>query len=138
MKAVLDTNIFVSGIHWSGASEKVLRSWFLNKFLLISSPEIVDEFVGTMISFKVPMKIEDIAWWESLILEKSDFIVPKKKIDVVKNDPDDNKFLEAALEGKADYVVTQDRHLLDLKEFEGVKIVTPKEFLRILKTENSA
>jgi len=64
--------------------------------------------------------------------------VPKRKVNVVKQDPDDNKFIEAALEGEADYIVTQDRHLLKLKEFEGIKIVTPEEFLRILKTHNSA
>jgi len=73
-----------------------------------------------------------------LILEKSELAVPKRKVNVVKQDPDDNKFIEAALEGEADYIVTQDRHLLKLKEFEGIKIVTPEEFLRILKTHNSA
>ena len=134
MKVVLDTNVFVSGIHWSGPSEKVLRAWFLNEFRLISSPEIVDEFVRTMVSFKMPMKIEDIGWWESLILEKSYFIVPKKKLDIVKNDPDDNKFLEAASEGKANYIVTQDRHLLSIGEFECIKIITPSELLKILET----
>lgn len=136
MRAVLDTNIFVSGIHWSGPSEKVLRAWFLNKFKLVSSTKTVDEFVKTMVSFKVPMKIEDILWWESLILEKSELVVPKRKINVVKDDPDDNKFVETALEGKADYIVTQDRHLLNIKEFQGIRILTPEEFLEILKTDN--
>ena len=137
MKAVLDTNIFVSVINWSGPSEKVLKAWFLNKFRLVSSIETVDEFVKTMTSFKVPMKIEDILWWESLILEKSELVVPKRKINVVKDDPDDNKFVEAAFEDKADYIVTQDGHLLDIKEFEGIKIVTPEEFLNILGTNQS-
>jgi uncharacterized protein len=113
--------------------KKVLRAWFLNKFKLISSIKTVDEFVKTMVSFKIPMKIEDILWWESLILEKSELVIPKRKINVVKDDPDDNKFVETALEGKADYIVTQDRHLLSIKEFEGIKIVTPEEFLRILE-----
>jgi len=72
MRVVLDTNIFVSGIHWSGVPEKVLRAWFLDKFTLISSGETIDEFVNTMVAFKVPMKIEDISWWESLLLEMSE------------------------------------------------------------------
>ena len=133
MKAVLDTNVFVSGIHWSGASEKVLRLWFLNKFKLISSTETVGEFVKIMTSFKVPMKIEDILWWESLILEKSELVVPTKKIDIVKDDPDDNKFIEAALEGKADYIVTQDNHLLKIKEFKGIKITIPEGFVKLFE-----
>ena len=81
------------------------------------------------------MEIEEIEWWEDIVLEKSILVIPKRKVNVVKDDPDDNKFIEAALEGKADYIVTQDRHLLNIKEFEGIKMVTPKEFLRILKTD---
>ena len=133
IKAVLDTNVFVSGIHWSGTSEKVLRLWFLNKFRVVSSAQTVDEFVRIMISFKVPMKIEDILWWESLILEKSELVVPSKKIEIINDDPDDNKFIEVALEGKADYIVTQDKHLLKIGEFRKIKIITPEEFVRLLK-----
>ena len=133
IKAVLDTNIFVSGIHWSGASEKALRLWFLSKFKLVSSIKTIDEFVKTMTSFKILMKIEDILWWESLILEKSELVVSNKKIDIVKEDPDDNKFIEAALEGDAKYIVTQDKHLLKIKRFKGIKIITPEEFIIICK-----
>ena len=81
------------------------------------------------------MEIEEIEWWEDIVLEKSILVIPKRKVNVVKDDPDDNKFIEAALEGKADYIVTQDRHLLHIKEFEGIRMATPKEFLRILKTD---
>ena len=131
IKAVLDTNVFVSGIHWTGASEKVLRLLFLDKFKLVSSAETIGEFVKIMASFKIPMKNEDILWWESLILEKSELVVPNKKINIVKDDPDDNKFIEAALEGNADYIVTQDKHLLKIKEFKGIKIITPEEFNKL-------
>ena len=81
------------------------------------------------------MEIEEIEWWEDIVLEKSILVIPKRKVNVVKDDSDDNKFIEAALEGNADYIISQDRHLLDIKEFEGIKMVTPKEFLRILKTD---
>ena len=131
MRAVLDTNVFVSRIHWSGASEKVLRLWFLGKFKLISSAETIEEFVKIITSFKIPMKTEEILWWESLILEKSELVVPNEKITIVKDDPDDNKFIEAALEGKAEYIVTRDKHLLKIKEFKGIKIITPEEFNKI-------
>ena len=48
----------------------------------------------------------------------------------MKDDPDDNKFIEAALEGKAEYIVTQDNHLLKIKEFKGIKIISPEEFIK--------
>jgi len=66
-----------------------------------------------------------------LILEKSVIVVPTEKIDVV-SDPDDNKFVEAALEGMAQYIVSQDKHLLVLKEYHGVKVLNPDEFLKLL------
>ena len=135
MRAILDTNIFLSGIHWSGASNKVLREWFIGSFVSVSSPQINQELFIQLRDFKIQMEIEEIEWWEDIVLEKSILVIPKRKVNVVKDDSDDNKFVEAALEGKADYIVTQDRHLLNIKEFESIKKVTPKEFLRILKTD---
>jgi len=119
MIVVLDTNVFVSGIHWSGASEKILRSWILKRFKLISSIPIIDELVRILMSFKIPMTLEDLLWWENLILEKSVIVIPKRKIDIVKEDPDDNKFIECAVAGKADYIVSQDKHLLKLRNLKA-------------------
>lgn len=132
MRVVLDTNVFVSGIHWSGPCEKILRYWFLNKFELVSSLEIIEELVRILSSFKIPLSNEDINWWRDLIVEKSILIIPEEKIDIVKDDADDNKFVECAVEGNVNYVITQDKHLLKLKEFRGIKIVNSREFLEII------
>ena len=131
MRIVLDTNVFVSGIHWAGSSEKVLRAWMNEDFELVSSLPIIEELIRILLSFKIPLDPEDISWWESLILEKSILVIPTEKVDVVK-DPEDNKFIEAALEGKVDYIVSQDKHLLVLKEYNDIKIVNPDEFLKLL------
>ncbi|MBI1968495.1 putative toxin-antitoxin system toxin component, PIN family [Candidatus Woesearchaeota archaeon] len=133
VRAVLDTNIFVSGIHWTGASEKVVRSWMEEKFVLVSSLPIIDEIVRVLMAFKVPLEPEDIFWWESLILEKSSLVFPVEHLEVVKNDSDDDKFIEAAVEGKAQYIVSQDKHLLNIMEYKQIKILHPDEFLRMLR-----
>ncbi len=135
MRVVLDTNVFVSGIHWKGSSELILRKWFLGRFELVSSVPIVDELVATLKSFKIPLPAEDILWWESLILSKSSIVSPSERIDAVKRDPDDNKFIETAQEGKADFIVSQDRHLLDIVAYKNIKIISPKEFLNRLHQE---
>ena len=132
MRIVLDTNIFVSGIHWTGSSEKILRIWMEGKFELVSSLPIIEEIVRVLANFKVPLDAEDILWWESLILEKSILVIPTEEVEIVKNDPDDNKFIEAALEAKADFIVSQDKHLLVIKEYQRIKIVHPEEFLKLL------
>jgi uncharacterized protein len=128
MRVVLDTNIFISGIHWTGASEKILRAWVNKEFELISSLPIIEELVRILMIFKIPLEPDDISWWESLILEKSVIVIPTEKVEVV-TDPDDNKFVEAALEGKAEYIVSQDKHLLILKEYRGIKVLHPNKFL---------
>ncbi len=132
MRAVLDTNIFISGIHWAGASGKIIDKWLENKFEIISSAEIVDEIIRTFISFKIPLDFEEILAWASIIVEKSFFVEPKIRFDIVE-DKDDNKFIDSAVEGKADYIITQDNHLLKIKEFRGIKILMPEEFLRLLE-----
>ncbi len=132
MRVVLDTNVFVSGIHWAGSSEKILRAWMEGKFELVSSLPIIEEIVRILANFKLPLDADDISWWESLILEKSLVVVSSEEVDIVKNDPDDNKFIEAALEAQAEYIVSQDKHLLLIKEYRGIKIVHPDDFLELL------
>lgn len=133
MKAVLDTNVFISGIHWTGSSEKILRAWILGKFKHITSVPIIEEIVKVLMAFKVPMDSASISWWESLILEKSTIVFPEEEIKLIKDDPDDDKFIEAAVESNADYIVSQDKkHLLVVKEYRGIKIIHPDEFVKLL------
>ena len=133
MKVVLDTNVFISGIHWEGDSNKILRKWLNTELEVISSLPIIDEIVRILMSFKVPMSPEDITAWENLILEKSTVVIPNNKLDIVKDDPDDNKFLEAAVAGKAEFIASQDKHLLKIKEYERIKIMHPKDFIILLE-----
>lgn len=130
MKIVIDTNVFISGLHWNGLPRKVLRFWQDGKFELVSSLSIIQELTRVLMGFKVPMPPEDIAWWEEFILQKAVIVIPKQKLNVVKDDPDDDKFIEAAVEGSAEYIVSKDNHLLKLKTYKKIKIVTPEEFLK--------
>ncbi|ESS08313.1 MAG: putative toxin-antitoxin system toxin component, PIN family [uncultured archaeon A07HN63] len=58
----------------------------------------------------------------------AEFVEPDVEFDIVDADPDDNKFLEAAVAGNAEYVVSGDQHLLDIEGFRGIEIVTPRTF----------
>lgn len=59
-------------------------------------------------------------------------VVPSEEVHIIKNDPDDDKFIEAALEAKAEYIVSQDKHLLLIKEYRDIKIIPPDKFLKLL------
>lgn len=128
MKVVLDTNIFISGIFWKGASNKVITNWREGRFTLITSLETISEIIKILKDFKIKLPDEMIKEWIDLIVRNSIIVEPKEKIDAVKDDPKDNIFIETAVAGNADYIVSQDNHLLKLKEFRGIKIISPEEF----------
>lgn len=132
MKIVLDTNIFISGIHWNGPSEKVIRSWLEKKFILISSVPIIEELVRILQSFKKPLTPEEIEWWKNLICDFSIIVEPTERLDLVKAHPDDNKFFEAAVAGDAQYIITQDHHLLRICDFQGIRVLSPEEFCSLI------
>ena len=135
MKVVIDTNVFVSGIFWKGISNRIIIAWRARKFDLVNSLMNVEELIKILKFFKIDMSDEHIKEWVTLIVENSIIVDVVGKIKIVKDDPTDDKFIETALNGNADYIISQDRHLLDIKEFEGIKIVSPEEFLRILKND---
>ena len=132
MREILDTNVFVSGIFWEGNfCSQIIDKWRNKEFELVSSIEILDELVKTLKDFKIQMPDEMIEEWRNLIIENSIIVEPTTKLDVIKEDPDDNKFLEAGVTGKANFIISQDNHLLKLKEYQGIKIVSPEELLLI-------
>jgi len=69
--------------------------------------------------------------WIDLIVRNSIIVEPKERINIVKDDQKDNIFIETAVAGNVDYIISQDNHLLKLKEFRGIKIITPEEFNKI-------
>src|SRR3989338_283065 len=131
MKTVLDTDVFISGIFWKGASNKVIFNWKEGKFTLVTSLEAVSEIIKVLKDFKIRLSDEMIKEWVDLIVRNSIIVEPREKISIVKDDPKDNIFIETAVAENADYIISQDNHLLKLKEFRGIKIITPEEFNKI-------
>ena len=128
MKVVIDTNIFISGIFWKGASNKVIINWKEGKFILVTSLEAVSEIIKVLKDFKIRLSDDMIRKWIDLIVRNSIIVEPKERINIVKDDQKDNIFIETAVAGNVDYIISQDSHLLKLKEFRGIKIITPEEF----------
>jgi len=134
LRAVIDTNVLVSGAMGSTAPARVVDAWRQNKYVLVISPHLIEEVSEVM---SRPEIMEQFGITKRMV---SDFVgtlstrgfvtVGAMSVDVVKDDPDDNWVLAAAIEGGADYVVTGDKkHLLPLKSYQGVDIINPAEFL---------
>lgn len=133
MRIVLDTNVFISGIFWEGNfCSQIIDKWRKGRFQLISSPKLVKELVETLRSFKISMDKELIEEWKNIILENSVMVYPIVTIKAVNDDPEDDKFVEAAVYGEADFIISQDRHLLKLEEYNKIKILKPEEAVLIL------
>lgn len=125
-KVVLDTSVLVSGL-LGGSSVPVLESWRREELILVVSPEIYREYESVLKrpKFGLPPSLVDELL--SFVRQRSHWVEPDVELEIVR-DPSDDKFVEAALSGGANTIVSSDRDLLDLKEAEGIPIVSPWEF----------
>jgi len=131
MRVVLDTNILVSSA-LGGALELILDKWSDDAFIVIVTTDILDEYFEVISRPKFRLKQETIDKIIRYIYQFAEIIVPTETVQVIKADPTDNKFLEAALFGEADYIVSGDSHLLELKTFRGIPILSAREFIEQL------
>jgi len=129
MRVVLDTNVFVSGVFFSGPPYLILDAWRKGLLEIIISPNIFDEYcrVGEELSVNFPGV--DIMPALELIAVHAIFVNAPGLTGSVCRDPDDDKFLACAFSGKCDIIVTGDKDLLSLGEYGGVVLVSPRTFL---------
>lgn len=127
-KVVFDTNIYISALHFQGSiPRKILELADVGVFRLIISKQIIAEIRGVLrVKFKYELNKLDLM--EELILSISEVVEPKSRINFIKEDPDDDKILDCAVEGKVDFIVSGDKHLLEIKEYKGIKIINASTF----------
>lgn len=130
VKVVLDTNIFISALVYGGVPEKVLRMILTKELQVVISPVLQAELTDIMTK-KFPLSLADMYLLKEE-MERSFIIVnPHMDLDVVR-DNDDNRVLEAAVEGECDFIITGDQDLLELRKYKNIKIVTPAKFLKLI------
>ncbi|GBC95460.1 hypothetical protein HRbin16_01249 [bacterium HR16] len=132
MRVVLDTNIFVSAL-LGGRLGAIVDAWRTGKFTLIVSEPIVREYVAVLQRPKFGIAAEELTATIDYLFKKAEFVSPAQVIDAVHDDPSDNKFLEAAVEGNADFIVSGDTHLLALGTFRDIAIVSGRDFIDRIK-----
>jgi hypothetical protein len=142
-RIVIDTNILVSAILTPGGNPaEILKLVLEGKITLIISPAILEEArrvfnYPKLAKLMKKNKITKEEVYDFLDkMSKIAVITPGKlQIDAIPNDPADNKILACGLEGRADFIISGDHHLLSSKFFQGAKIVDPITFLKIIKNE---
>ena len=130
MKVVIDTNVFVSSF-FGGNPRKIIDLWRDEKISICLSKDILDEYVDVLqgIGLKNEEEIKELL---SLFAKGFNILFTTKtpKIRVVKDDPDDDKFIECAVALKAEVIITGDRAIEGLGDYMGIKILIPQQFLK--------
>ena len=129
MRVVLDTNVLISGIFFSGPPSTVLKAWAKQSLQIVLSQQILDEY--QRVSEEISSKFQeiDILPIIELVTIHGQFI-DTQGIDISAcEDPDDNKFLECAVAGKCKIIISGDKHLLKLSGYEGITVMSPRNFI---------
>ena len=132
MRVVLDTNVVASAIFFGGVPGKILSAYFERSFDLVLTPPIADEYaatcskLGKKVHFNESEKIIDKIIRQAILVQ--DCAVPVPECE----DPDDVMFLEAAIIADAKYIVSGDKHLLDIRRFADIQILKARPFLDLL------
>ena len=127
-RTVLDTNIIISSA-LGGALVLILERWDKGEFTVIVTSDILREYFEVLNRPKFKLKQETIDKITRYIYQFSEFVISEEKIKLIEADPADNKFLEAAIAGKVDFIVSGDDHLLELREFRSIPILSGREFM---------
>lgn len=127
LKVVLDTNILISGIGFKGNPRAILALTLDDKIIVITSQIFLIELREVILK-KFPKLEAHLLIIEKQIKEKFIIVQPKKTLNIVR-DKDDNRVLEAAVEGGCDFIITGDQDLLDLGKYKKIKIISPTQFL---------
>ena len=129
MRIVLDTNVFISGVFFSGPPYKILEAWRDGRLVLVVSPEILEEYyrVGENLRSRYTevyiTPVLEFVTINAEIVSPPDFALP------IFTDPDDDKFFMGAIAGLCPVIISGDRHLLDKSGFYGIQVKKPRDFV---------
>jgi putative PIN family toxin of toxin-antitoxin system len=137
MIVVLDTNVVISALlSTKGSPAKIIDKWETDEFDIAISKPLLDELERALGYEKVKKYFKSPQAIIKALLKRIKtvgfFVNPGIELNVIEDDPDDNRILECALAANAAYIISGDEHLLDLGEFRGIMIISPAGFLRLL------
>jgi hypothetical protein len=130
LRVVLDTNALVSALLFGGEPGRLVSLWERGLITPLVSRDVLLEYVRVLGYRKFALDGEDIRWLiEEHVLSFAEMVVVEKTSEVISSDPADDKFLALAVAGRADVLISGDKHLPALKTYRGVEIMAPRQFL---------
>ena len=133
MKAVVDTNVVASATFWRGAPFHCLAAWAQGRFEIIVSPSLLAEYQETIEELHHAYPNHPTVAWTEALTDNATLVFPMERASGATPDPGDEMILECALAAEVDVIVSGDKkHLLALRRFRGIPILSPADFLRLL------
>lgn len=129
MRIVLDTNVFISGIFFSGPPYEILNAWRHGRLTLLASPDILDEYAPVALELQAEFPAIDPHPILGLVMIHARVIQPKALPRPVCDDPDDDKSIACAVSGGARIVVSGDRALLRCSGYQSIQVLAPRAFV---------
>ena len=130
MRVILDTNVFISDIFFSGPPYRILKAWRDGKVQLVISPEILEEYRRVSHALAKQFPAINLMPILEMVAVKAEAFPDQSLPRSVCIDPDDDKFLACALIGKCKLIVSGDKHLLRVAGYRGIKVIKPREFAK--------
>ena len=128
-KVVIDTNVFVSGIFFSGPPSRILKAWQADRIQIAASEDIITEYKRVIDTLSVKFEGINVDPILELLLIEAELVPSYSFEEPVCEDPDDDKFLACAIAAKSKYIISGDKHLLNIGSYINTSIVTPRYFL---------
>ena len=142
LKAVLDTNVWVSAIIWGGLPASIVKAAEDGKVLIIVSEEILQEISKALAYPRLREIYEEIGVTREELMEAvlrvGKLVNVGTRLNIVRENHADNKFLECAVDGDADYVVSGDDHLLGLEHYQHIRMLSVRRFCELLEITDGA
>jgi len=130
LKVVIDTNVFVSGIFWSGPPYTILKAWKGGKIEPVVSGAILEEYDRVALELSERFKHIDLSYWIKLISISATVVNVPEQSERICKDPEDDKFILCAEAADRAPVISGDKHLLDVDGYHGIEVLKPKDFVR--------
>jgi putative PIN family toxin of toxin-antitoxin system len=129
LRLVIDTNVLISSF-FGGNPKEVMDLWSRGSALICLTQEVLEEYLRVMA--RLPIAPQTKRRLVAILQEKRniEMVIASKHYAVIREDPEDDKFIDCAVEAKADYIISGDEHLLRVKSYRGIPICSPKEFLQ--------
>lgn len=142
LRAVLDTNVLVSGlVTESGPPHRLLNAWLEGRFVLVTSLYLVEELTHVLTYPRIAQRLRlgdgEVEGILAALLSQAEVTAGRLCLPGVTRDPKDDPVVACAQEGKADCIVSGDQDLLVLGEYEGIRVVTPRQFVELLEAPGS-